>query len=215
MKKYSLYILILVNLVPVFGVLFLHWSLFSVMFFYWLESAVVGLYNIPKLLMARVTTENAVKEKRPASQTKGRLVFVGFFLIHYGMFMLGHGLFVFEFFGPSDLSFLTILIGFATLAVSHGISFFLNYIGHKEYEKVNISQQMFAPYKRIVIMHVTILIGGFIISLFGAPVLALVFMILLKIAIDSASHIHEHKKLETFLRRLKIPTEFQDSGEIT
>ena len=213
MKKYSLYILILVNLVPVFGVLFLHWSLFSVMFFYWLESAVVGVYNIPKMFMARVTPDTGTKKvKLSSSQTKGRLVFTGFFLIHYGMFMLGHGLFVFELFGPPDLTVQTILIGFGALVVSHGISFVLNYIGHKEYEKVNISQQMFAPYKRIVIMHVTIIIGGFIIDLLGAPVLALVFMILLKIAIDGTSHINEHKKLGTFLRRLPIPTEFQDSG---
>jgi hypothetical protein len=213
MKKYSLYILILVNLVPVFGVLFLHWSLFSVMFFYWLESAVVGLYNIPKLFMARVTTDNSAKEKKSTPQTKGRLAMVGFFLIHYGMFMLGHGLFVFELFGPPDLTVQTFFIGFGALAVSHGISFVFNYIGHKEYEKVNISQQMFAPYKRIVIMHVTIIIGGLIIDLFGAPVLALVFMILLKIAIDGTSHINEHKKLGTFLRRLPIPDEFKDGGE--
>jgi hypothetical protein len=214
MKKYSLYILILVNLVPVFGVLFLHWSLFSVMFFYWLESAVVGLYNIPKLFMAKATPDSGTKKAiLSASQTKGRLAITGFFLFHYGMFMLGHGLFVFELFGPPDLTMPTFFIGFGALAVSHGISFVLNYIGHKEYEKVTIAQQMFAPYKRIVIMHVTIIIGGFIVSLFGAPVLALVFMILLKIAIDGASHIHEHKRLGTFLRRLPIPTEFQDSGE--
>jgi hypothetical protein len=212
MKKYSLYILILVNLVPVFGVLFLHWSLFSVMFFYWLESVVVGLYNIPKLLMARETTNNGNKKMHPTSQAKGRLAVVGFFLVHYGLFMLGHGVFVFALFGPPDLSVQTILIGFGSLAVSHGVSFFLNYIGHKEYEKTSVAQQMFAPYRRVIVMHVTIIVGGFVVSLFGAPVLALVFMMFLKIAIDAAAHVSEHKRLGTILTRLKIPFVTPDSG---
>ncbi len=213
MKKYSLYVLILVNLVPVFGVLFLHWSLFSVMFFYWLESLVVGLYNIPKLLMAKATSDTGDKKENSTPHTKGRLAFVIFFLIHYGIFMLGHGLFVFALFGPSDLTVQTFLIGFGSLAVSHGISFLINYIGHKEYERTTVSQQMIAPYKRIVFMHITIIASGFIIALFNVPVLALIFMVLFKIVIDAGSHIHEHQKLGTFLTRLRIPFVNPDSVE--
>ncbi len=213
MKKYSLHVLILVNLVPVFGVLFLHWSLFSVMFFYWLESVVVGLYNIPKLLMAKAVPDPGTKEAQSPSRTRGRFFFVGFFLVHYGIFMLGHGLFVFVLFGPPDLSVQLVLIGFMSLAISHGLSFMFNYVGHREYEKTDISQQMIAPYKRIVIMHVTIVIGGFLVGLFGSPVVALVFMVFLKIVIDGASHVSEHTKLGTFVSRLKIPTGAPDSGD--
>jgi len=199
-KKYSLYSLVLVNVLPIIGVLFLDWSLFSIMFFYWLESAVVGAYNIPKLLLARVSLEDDAKESKAPSNVRGRLSAVCFFFVHYGMFMLGHGLFVFEMFGPPDINAQTVVLGIAALMVSHGVSFKLNYLDHREYEKVSILQQMFAPYKRIVIMHITIILGGMLVSLFGAPVLALIFMVLVKIAIDVYAHRMEHTKLGTFIR---------------
>jgi hypothetical protein len=197
-KRYSLYFLVLANLVPVLGVLWLGWSLFSIMFFYWLESAVVGLYNIPKMLMARVSADTEVTVLRSGASVPARLFVFGFFTVHYGIFMLGHGLFIFQLFGPSDLSVTTVVLGIVSLAISHGISFKTNYIDHKEYEKVTVSQQMFAPYRRIVIMHVTIILGGMLVSFFGAPVLALVFMVLLKIAIDVVAHLREHARLGTF-----------------
>jgi hypothetical protein len=56
---------------------------------------------------------------------------------------------------------------------------------------------------------VTIVLGGFLAGFFGAPVVALVFMVLLKIAIDAASHVREHTKLGTFLSRVRAITEFE------
>ena len=200
MRKPSVYSLVVTNLIPIFGVLFLHWSLFSVMFFYWLESAIVGAYNIPKMMMATVSTDGNKSDTKAPYHLTGRLGFSGFFLVHYGMFVLGHGLFVFELFGPADLSLQAIMLGVIALLVSHGISFKLNYIDSREYRKVSIAQQMFAPYKRIVIMHVTIIIGGLLVDLVGAPVVALVFMVLLKIGIDIYSHTREHTKLGTFAK---------------
>jgi hypothetical protein len=39
--------LIAVNLIPLFGVLF-GWSLFSIMFLYWIENGVIGFFNVFK-----------------------------------------------------------------------------------------------------------------------------------------------------------------------
>jgi hypothetical protein len=98
-----------------------------------------------------------------------------------------------------------ILIPFLVLFVSHGISFFINFIGKKEYQKTSSSELMIAPYKRIVVMHLTLLLGGFIsavvaiilqgISLnriISATVMSL--FIILKIYVDIKSHNKEHSK---------------------
>jgi Family of unknown function (DUF6498) len=45
--------LIAVNTIPLFGVLFFGWSLFSIMFLYWLENGIVGFFNVFKIALAR------------------------------------------------------------------------------------------------------------------------------------------------------------------
>jgi hypothetical protein len=187
-------------MMPVIGIIFLDWSLFSILFFYWLESAVVGIYNIAKIFMSNIPQENDDKEISEKQTKKARLYVAGFFIFHYGMFMLGHILFISDLFGPSDIKFNTILIGIASLGISHGLSFKFNYINHKEYEKVTIKQQMFAPYKRILVMHLSIFLCGFIISIFGTHIVALVIMVLIKIIIDILLHINEHSKLGTYVK---------------
>jgi hypothetical protein len=197
-KKYSLSILILANIMPILGIIFLDWSLFSIMFFYWLESAVVGIFNIAKIMMINPVQENGNVNSESIKKT--RFSVVGFFIFHYGMFMLGHVLFIFELFGPSDIKPDIVLIGLASLGISHGISFIFNFIKHKEYEKVTIKQQMFAPYRRILVMHLTIFFCGFLISIFGTHIVALVIMVIIKIVIDILSHVKEHDKLGTFVK---------------
>jgi uncharacterized protein DUF6498 len=43
--------LIAVNLIPLFGVLFFGWSLFSIKFLYWIENGIIGFFNIPKIAL--------------------------------------------------------------------------------------------------------------------------------------------------------------------
>ncbi len=87
--------------------------------------------------------------------------------------------------------------GVLVLLISHGLSFFQNYIGKNEYRKVEITALMSQPYGRVVILHVTIIIGGFLAMLLGAPVAALLFLIVLKVVIDITTHLREHRKYQT------------------
>jgi hypothetical protein len=52
---------------------------------------------------------------------------------------------------------------------------------------------MFRPYGRVVILHVVILFGGAVALFLGAPVIALILLIGLKIKIDLFAHRWEHK----------------------
>ena len=44
--------LVLANLVPLYGVLFLGWETFPLVFLFWLENVIVGAFNVLKMLMA-------------------------------------------------------------------------------------------------------------------------------------------------------------------
>lgn len=81
-----------------------------------------------------------------------------------------------------------------TIFVSHAVSFFVNFIGEREYLTVSAAEQMFEPYSRVIVLHLTIIGGGLLAGLLGAPVAALVVMVLLKIAIDLWAHLREHRK---------------------
>lgn len=49
------------------------------------------------------------------------------------------------------------------------------------------------PYKRIIVMHITLIVGGFLTLVLESPVPALILMIVLKVAVDLRSHLVQHK----------------------
>lgn len=201
-KDISIIPLILANLAPIFGVLFFGWDIFSVMFLYWQESAVIGFYNILKMYKAsgpmEKTTNFTIKDITINKLSK--IFIILFFMFHYGMFMLVHGIFIFLIFARQkpifsykffmDNYYFAILL----LFISHGISYYFNFIGKEEFRKVSISQQMEKPYSRIIIMHVTILLSAFLVMAFGSKnTVGLFLLIAIKIAVDLHAHTKEHQ----------------------
>lgn len=197
--------LVAVNLIPLFGVLFFGWSLFSIMVLYWLENGIIGFFNFFKIGLASGSPIPEVSHaSRPGPQSFVARVFsMGFFALHYGLFWVVHGVFVFVLFGGlvagtsgasgSAWSGGMTLAAFALL-LSHGASFLINFLGKKEYLGVSPQQQMMQPYGRVVVLHITILGGGFLVMALGTPILALVVLIVLKTAIDVRAHLAEHRK---------------------
>jgi hypothetical protein len=85
-------------------------------------------------------------------------------------------------------------VGWAALglAISHGVSFVVNFVGRREYLRVTTAQQMFAPYGRLVILHVTIILGAILSLSIGSPVGAIVVLVILKTVVDLGFHLREH-----------------------
>jgi len=225
-KKPTTILLLLANLVPIIGVLFFDWDIFQIMILYWFESAIVGFYTICKMIVIGAVRKEVTfkKTKDPiAGQTVkgvgvllGMLFMAAFFCLHYGMFMYGHLTFIFAIFGQegplattSDLiswqlvynSLISVWVAIAVLFISHGVSFLKNFIGQKEYEKVNPAFIMFTPYKRIILMHLTLIFGGMLVMFLKLPIAGLVLMIVLKVLFDTNAHIREH-----LFRRIKKGT---------
>ncbi|HUP54560.1 MAG TPA: DUF6498-containing protein [Methylomirabilota bacterium] len=87
-----------------------------------------------------------------------------------------------------------VILAVVALAISHGVSYWFNYIGRAEYRRTSAAAQMFAPYGRLVVLHITIILGGMAIALTGAPAAALAILVALKIAMDAGFHLAEHRK---------------------
>lgn len=187
--------LILANAVPIFGVLFWGWDALAILVLYWLESVIIGVLNIPKILSCRKT------EAGTLGSAVSNLFLAGFFTFHYGMFTGVHGVFLAEMFGARPimeglLSGGPILWTAATFLISHIFSMFVNFFGKKEYLGKDPGAQMFSVYGRVFVMHFVVLLGGFAVQAFGAPVIAVIMLIVLKTGIDLAAHKKEHMARE-------------------
>lgn len=219
----SAILLVLVNAIPLIGVAFWDWSLMLILVLYWLESGIVGALNVFKIARARggehqpaVSVDGNRLTIRMAGMSSGmaRGALIGFFVIHYGIFWVVHGVFVFLLplfagltrtpdpsapglgLGPMDfgpLPFDGLFLSFALLAASHVVSFFTNYLGRGEYLRVTPQGQMMSVYGRVVVLHVTIIAGAFVVGIFGTPFAALVLLVGLKTAIDLVLHLREHR----------------------
>jgi len=183
--------LIIANLVPVAGTLFLGWSLSDVLVLYWAESAVIGLFNICKIIMI---------------SKFGALFAVPFFIGHFGGFMAIHFLFIYTIFvkgiqGMNDtgndladvaLLFIGLWPALAALFVSHAYSFYVNFLRRGEYRRRTVSNQMSEPYSRIIFMQLVLILGGGLAMILGQAEPVLIGVIALKIYFDVRAHIREH-----------------------
>ncbi|HXR04481.1 MAG TPA: DUF6498-containing protein [Verrucomicrobiae bacterium] len=205
-QRPSVIALVLANLVPVFGVLFFHWAVFPLMFLFWSENVIIGALNVLKMLLAN--------PESPVSWA-GKVFLIPFFCVHYGMFTFIHGVFVIALFGgglrqyrgfPTPETFWHIAqenyLGWAILglAISRGISFVANYLVNGEYRRASLQQLMQQPYGRIVVLHLAILGGGFLMMALHSPELGLLLLVALKIAFDLRGHFAERKKFAEVLR---------------
>ena len=204
--------LIVANLVPLVGVLFFGWNVWMILIVYWLENGVVGVFNVLKMRKAAGPIDAGSGSAatwrvngRPAADLS-KAALIPFFVMHYGIFWLVHGIFVWTLpvFGSMETptvdmteGFQPLTIPFAVLvlAISHGLSYWFNFIKGGEYLRVSAAAQMFAPYGRLVVLHVTIIIGGMAIAFTGAPAAAVAILVALKTALDIGFHLAEHRKV--------------------
>ena len=68
----------------------------------------------------------------------------------------------------------------------------MNFLGEREYEGATVSGLMTAPYTRIMVMHLTLIFGGWIVLLIGMRTGALVVLLIVKTAFDLHAHRREH-----------------------
>lgn len=199
-KSPTVIALVLANLIPLYCVLAFGWEVFPLLLLFWVENVIIGGFNVLKMLLAapQIGVSWVVK-----------LFLIPFFCVHYGMFTFVHGVFVVALFGrqlqggggfPGPGTFLKLIseqhlwIAVIGLAISHGFSFGWNYLWRGEFRTASLPALMQQPYGRVVVLHLTILGGGFLMMAMGSPTAGLVLLVVLKIILDLRSHVREHNK---------------------
>ena len=192
-------VLVVANLVAVHGIFAFGWDVFPLILLYWIENVVIGVLNVARML--------AVDPEDGAAWLV-KLGMVPFFCVHYGMFTAIHGSLLLGIFGDYDSEGFSPLpaatqavvdyglgLAVAAVAASHVFSFLWNYIGRGEFRRASLSELMEQPYRRVVLLHVVILAGGFAVAALGSPLWALVPLVVVKIALDLHAHVRERRKL--------------------
>lgn len=177
------------------------------MLLFWLENLVIGIFNVGRMATVPPYTVGV---------TIYKCFLIPFFVVHYGIFTLVHGAFVFFLFGPKTsalhasggtpmtlmefvafvLDHIPPMVTLALLAMilSHGASFFLNFLWRGEIFLTDLDTLMMAPYRRVVLLHLTLLAGGFIVISLGTPKPIIAVFVLLKIIIDTMAHLTERNR---------------------
>jgi len=212
----SLYTLIIVNAVIAIMAIVQHENIFVLLWTYWLQSVIIGLFQIWRILTLSDFSTDGVSINgkplndvaTPVKKIKFRVAF--FFFLHYGGFHLGYMIFlmVIPFFSNDYFTDIIDLITSRRTILFNGLLFAAHYVYHyylhntEMQKKTNIGILMFEPYVRLIPVHIIIVlffylklmvqVKGDLIT--GIPLVAFLF---LKSGVDILMHIQERKKLTT------------------
>lgn len=206
-RQSSVIALVLANLVPLFGVLIFHWSIFPLMFLFWFENLIIGLFNELRMIVA-------------VPFVNGVLPGIPFFCIHYGIFLVAHGVIIVDLFGGGikqyplladpmlNFSWYAVAIflwqiihenhlelAVLGLTISRGISFVTDYFRRREYRRTTAQRLFWQPYGRIIVLQIALIGGGILIKASHSPLAGLILLVVLKIALDLAGHFWEQRKM--------------------
>ena len=190
------------------GVLGLGWSVFTVMALFWFENVVIGVFNVLRMLVSGARIGGAGVVSAVAMAT--------FFTVHYGMFTAVHGVFVVMLFGMPELGRQAMDDGFygplgtmmqslfgggegwlaiVAIVIVHAVGFVQWAMATRELP-TPLKELMGAPYGRIVVLHITLIAGGFLIMALKAPELGVLLLVALKLGYDLMSLRREPGKTE-------------------
>ena len=192
-------LLVVVNLLPLWAVLDRRAGMGDVFLVYWVENVVVWLCGIVQVATAEgIDTMGGVTGRRTG--------LAPFFALHYGVFTLAHGFFAVIMASLVGLvgGLGQVLLLSAVIAASHVVSLAMNWFGRGERLVVGAGAAAFAPYPRMLVLHVGIiagfaLIGGPDATDHGAQVHAVAVLCGLKTVVDLLFHLGVHRRRQALV----------------
>lgn len=209
--------LVIANIIPIIGVIYFGWDIFPIVYIYFLETIVIGLFGFLKIILAEgvdYTIEQGFISQILLSQFFPKLnsgsskgsVLVSYFicLIFYTGLLFVLCLLVLT---PSNFakswepSYLVAVAGFI---ISHGVSFYQNYIKNQEYAYAVPYTQMTQPFDRVMVMILVFSITAFAIYRIDVSTLTILALIIIKIIFDIIAHYQEHAKYRDLIENILI-----------
>lgn len=230
-SKYSAIFLVLVNLYPIYGVVFLGWNAKFILYTYWCENLIIGLFTVLKMLKTKIYLDNTqldnpnlntnnVGESNSSKILSFIWVYCGASFLYYIVIAIltteTSGTVLFNL--PRQI---IVPVGFIFL--SHTFSYVVNFIIGAEYKKLSLDEEIKMPVRRLVIVHLTVTLGSLVIKgvgvvlmiimalFFGLTipqsvtgVVLLIIMVLAKIFLDIIAHLQEHNGIKKVGEEIKF-----------
>ena len=182
-------LILLLNLIPVGGVLWLGWDAGQILMLYWVENVIVGVTSLIRILTAQ---DRPAPAQGPPPEHP---VKIGcFFIVHYGLFTLVHGVFTMILAGKAvggsgalwDRVFANSTFHWAMLAAAilQVVILVREWWAGGLWRRSTPYMEMFRPYGRIVVLHITVLAGAWCLSETSAPVWAVLILCLMKAVVE-------------------------------
>lgn len=209
------WVLVVVNLLVIIVAAFQKWGYLQILALFWWETVIIGFYNVGRIFVACMCAESLNRWSFfRSTNNRGAVAFIliGFFVVKFGGFALGSGvaillvpaflatgkdadaLYAVAEGGVTVAQSIAVLVG--VMFVSHGISFFRNYLGRREYERTSIPMLLVWPYARLALMVAVMGISLVLLRLFPALARWPLFtgiVLMLKLLADYATHRFEHR----------------------
>ena len=172
-------LLIAANLFPVFGVWFLGWNATEAFIVYAMETLIVGILTVVKLLIATFARGKDDWYANGGSSRQSGLFFILFFVLHFGIFAAVQTTIFSQSAGitPANsggmhfffkwYTYINKEIGYMLCAfiVSYIAKSFIPFIINNDYKTMPMMVIMFQPYGRIFIQQFTVILGSMFLSL--------------------------------------------------
>lgn len=188
---------IVANILPIIGVIFWGWKPLDAFIIYALETFIIGIMTVIKLLVTAVYQSRDVPENNRKKGIIAGLFMVAFFIFHYGMFAViqtsiftsvsgltkgSHGPLYFflnwyKFVTPETAYALCMFV------VSYAVTYLVPFVYNQEYKTQGMIQMMIQPYGRIFVQQFTVIIGS-IFLMFNWGIGFLIVFVLTKIFVE-------------------------------
>ncbi len=184
-------LLIVVNLIPLYGVWFEGWNASEVFLVYCLETVIIGVVNVLKMACVTIFVKKTDTWENGGSSTMvSGWFFIFFFIVHYGFFvfvqtqiffsvsgmipdraMLGSYAQIPALLGDNGKLLLLIFIAYYTVQT------FFDFFATGKYKIISMGRLMFEPYMRIFVQQFVVILGSIFLSFGAGKVFILIFVI--------------------------------------
>lgn len=182
-----------VDLLPIVGVILWGWNAVPLVMLYWMENVIAGVMTLPRIILSGATYG-------PVGIFTG-LFMSAFFTFHYGLFCFVHGTFLMAFasmaVGPEAIATMPMMdgLGIFQFGLSSGLHvdwiiyaivgfqfvvFVWEFLIKGQWRTTNPMAEMFAPYGRIIVLHIGIFAGAGALFVLGQPMIGVLALILFR-----------------------------------
>lgn len=176
------------GLIAIIGIYFFDWSVVTILFVYWLETGVIGMFNVVRMVFDTEIVEVPTRRKPTGTLVtwRSRLSISLFFCLHFGVFLYVHHFFIKQIaeefsqpLQPQDW------VGYilVPLLLQHAVAY---YVEKRSGTSEKVLMTLFTrPYLRIVVQQAVVVASSVPLILVGLNLqLAAVGLVLLKLGVE-------------------------------